>query len=745
MKVHEITTKNFLALRDCTNDGLDEHLNFFVGPNGSGKTSLFRALKVLKESFEAAGSGTRKALDYLYSVHANPRQIDIDVKVSWDTDQEKKAICAFLCASLSATNNSLNEAIRRVPDLSAYHITPEKYERFTDWLREQCTPERLQFLFTGHLHLTYREDTGTRLSYAFVCNGEPVTIQMATYPPQDGTFRKGSIPLSSIANWRAGSDVLLDYLFSAKDSLKRHTRKTKAKTPKKEGVDVAQTPEKVKAEAMAEAYFSYPPRTKPAPLDMAAFVLDLAEHHGYVEIGQVNESQMYLPEYVLLKELSGMNFSQPNSGRLSCSKFFSLLLRNAFVFTKSVFTPFEGPVPFEEKRVFPVHRTMTDENDIPYWLLGIRDGTPPEKERYQRIQESFKSLIGEERTFDMSVKTSTQFSSTGIPEEVRTIDILVTDAVRTTISMASQGSGLWETLVLSVFLDNSTGRVILLDEPAASLHPNMQYRLVEVLNSAPGQILIVTHSVHLLPTRADRLQHVYRFQKETDGTRIFSGGPFLQAELQKVENKFASSIDVASLLFTNGVLLVEGATEAGAFPVWIPLTEKGKGQTLADMNIALHDVGGKENFPFYLRLLKAFGVPYAAIGDGDAISPCSIDKHGNTQRNRNFSALWKVLQELCPKITMPQETDPFAVLKKEAARAGFYTYDTSDPMAFEGIPEVQAYLQGLAQPKQKVETFYEARFIAESMHVVPPLAKKVLNHAIGRLRPLPYHKGTKRK
>ncbi len=51
MKVHKITTKNFLALRDCTIEALDEHLNFFVGPNGSGKTSLFRALRVLKESF----------------------------------------------------------------------------------------------------------------------------------------------------------------------------------------------------------------------------------------------------------------------------------------------------------------------------------------------------------------------------------------------------------------------------------------------------------------------------------------------------------------------------------------------------------------------------------------------------------------------------------------------------------------------------------------------------------------------
>ena len=66
-------------------------------------------------------------------------------------------------------------------------------------------------------------------------------------------------------------------------------------------------------------------------------------------------------------------------------------------------------------------------------------------------------------------------------------------------------------------------------------------------------------------------------------------------------------------------------------------------------------------------------------------------------------------------------------------------------ITFEGIPEVQAYLQGLAHPKQKVDTIYEARFLAESMQVVPPLAKMVLKQAIGRLRPKPDRKKPKRK
>ena len=185
-----------MSLRDCTIDSLSVHLNFFVGPNGSGKTNLFRAMRELKEAFEAVGVGRGKTFDYLCNIHANPKQIDIDMKVSWDTEEERKAICTFLYASLSAMN-PLNEALRRsqkLSKLSNYQITDEKYELFADWLREQWAPERLQFLYTGQLHLTYRGDTGLRLSYTFVCKNEPVTILMGSGPFQDGTFWKGPAP-----------------------------------------------------------------------------------------------------------------------------------------------------------------------------------------------------------------------------------------------------------------------------------------------------------------------------------------------------------------------------------------------------------------------------------------------------------------------------------------------------------------------------------------------------------------------
>ena len=51
MILHGIQAHNFMSLRDCTINELDDHLNFLVGPNGSGKTTVFRALQVIRDIF----------------------------------------------------------------------------------------------------------------------------------------------------------------------------------------------------------------------------------------------------------------------------------------------------------------------------------------------------------------------------------------------------------------------------------------------------------------------------------------------------------------------------------------------------------------------------------------------------------------------------------------------------------------------------------------------------------------------
>ena len=141
------------------------------------------------------------------------------------------------------------------------------------------------------------------------------------------------------------------------------------------------------------------------------------------------------------------------------------------------------------------------------------------------------------------------------------------------------------------------------------------------MRDSSGQAIIVTHSAHLLPNRADEFHHVYRMQKNYGETRVLDLGKTFSSHEDKLENELRASRDLAALLFANGVILVEGATEIGAFNEWFNESSASKGKTFADLNVILHAVGGKPEFPFYLRFLTAFGVPWSVICDGDALPP----------------------------------------------------------------------------------------------------------------------------
>jgi predicted ATP-dependent endonuclease of OLD family len=244
---------------------------------------------------------------------------------------------------------------------------------------------------------------------------------------------------------------------------------------------------------------------------------------------------------------------------------------------------------------------------------------------------------------------------------------------------------------------------------------------MEVLRGAPGQVLTVTHSAHLLPTLANEFQRVYRAQKNHLGTRMFSLGNAFATQQDKLENELRTSSDIAGLLFANGILLVEGPTEIGAFSQWFSLSSVSQGKTFADLNIILHAMNGKSEIPFYFRFLTAFGVPWSIICDGDALSP--------PNRSPN-DKLWKVLKELQLLPELPRDTVSFEELKAQAENAGIYTYNTSTLVKFETIPEVKNFLDVEWTPPGK--TAYKGRYIATHLPC-PPLVEEIFQKSMTRL------------
>ena len=81
-----------------------------------------------------------------------------------------------------------------------------------------------------------------------------------------------------------------------------------------------------------------------------------------------------------------------------------------------------------------------------------------------------------------------------------TIEPMIRRADNTELPLSAIGSGGVELLRLATFLAADPAAVVLLDEPAAHLHPRAQEKLLQFLRQGGAQYVIVSHSPGLLPT-----------------------------------------------------------------------------------------------------------------------------------------------------------------------------------------------------------------------------------------------------
>jgi len=410
-------------------------------------------------------------------------------------------------------------------------------------------------------------------------------------------------------------------------------------------------------------------------IDPVACLLYLGEKKVTLGIDSMNSQQAFLPAQRRFAELSGnLNLASLSNRFFTFGYVLQTLLKQAFVFTNNLRIPVTGIATYSKEEVTKPEIDLDNEQQIPLLLYHLKNGDFSEGTRFQRIQKSFTELVGEDLGFDIYAKFE------NAQQSELSIEIQVTDPDGE-IPLAYHGAGIWEALMLSTILDESEGRVILLDEPASNLHPGMQHKLVKALNDVPGQVIVVTHSAHMLPTIAEDFYKVRRMQKTRNGTLVKgleSSGPLKSGKIEKELNK---SSDLAGLLFADGVILVEGETEIGALDEWFTKSAISQGKAFSDLNLVVYWVGGKSNLPFHMHFLSEFSVPWVVICDGDALP---VDK------DRNY-LLWNALKDLKRIDDTPDPTANFEDLKSLAEKGGLYTLNACPTGKFEDIPDVKKF------------------------------------------------------
>ena len=279
-------------------------------------------------------------------------------------------------------------------------------------------------------------------------------------------------------------------------------------------------------------------------------------------------------------------------------------------------------LPLPEDKNIPFIRVLESGSGDPSYYLNYLKATRGEEGNY--CPEWFLKLIPE---IDKRVSDSLK--------EINVFDELPQGEGRdlpASIFFAGSGQQAWVgrlgELVEASVIKSAVGdlQLVIIDEPETHLHPNIEAQLWEEIQKASKdgvQVILTTHSEDFLCT--DDLEGFARVYKERDKTRVrqltkeelfytcHPASDNSDKEKSPVGEYWQVRLNSDQLkgFFADVILLVEGATEYYALPIYLSR------RFLSKYGIQVVPCGGKPAILTYWRLFVAYGYKCFILYDYD--------------------------------------------------------------------------------------------------------------------------------
>ncbi|HVB59720.1 MAG TPA: AAA family ATPase [Ktedonobacteraceae bacterium] len=687
MQIDAIYLDHFLSFDTFVWEGLDPHLNAIVGPNGVGKTNLFRALRAMYDALSPAAA--QESARWAAAGHqgANANAITIALDIQFTTAWEQRLLCVFFASVLCD-----QQEIQKVGTVMQRSVDHDGLKRFDAWVLDQVRPEDIAWFLRGRLVMTHAGRSGWQCRYEARLGEPGFRLDLTNWGTLLGHAEYHQE--TATQNWGA--------LFGA-----WYNSLTEQERDQLHNGLTGVTP---------EGEFPVPNFSR---------LPDWVSSQQGIALQIVDQMQIVDPTMLAtrLAFTSAAQLSSPEPSRPIAVRFiFQRLLEQALVFTDNVRLPYQREYTARDLHTQPLD--LSNGKELARFLFCKKNGGPRDRKQYAAIAQMFSRMTG--RRFDVVQHPAEISGSQQEPQPDTSLE-LVTINPWGDISLEFSGAGIAEALFLSAVLAGSSGQVVLLDEPALNLHPTMQATLLDALQALAhqpegerSQFLVNTHTPTLVPP--DAIEHVSRLTIQNGHTirQALKISQISQNDLVKLRNLLRGNLAARALLFSRAVLLVEGETELGALSAWYP--------DLMNRDIALYAVGGKGEFVSPLKLIQHFAIPWAILGDGEVLWDLHEQKSLQGAQGQ-VSRILAVCNQSLPAVPGDpgNSVENFEQWRQALETCGIFTLASSADEGFEKAVQTEIPSELWTDAKTKFDKNKVAlgRFIAENSSCPGKVAERV--------------------
>ncbi len=617
MKLKSLNIRNFLSFGEEAQRIDFDSFNVIVGPNNSGKTNVLRTLSLIGKLFE---DRTFDTIPYYHKGDFN-REFEVKLGIEFD-EEEREALSDYLtCVSLMEKLQTIGkEDPDALDDLKKAIILLHGKKLFGQLFdtvfievfgkRQMASPFELTIRLAGDEHELYIHPYG-------IMTTEP------TSPRGYNSWNFAQILFDEIR--LNNPEKVSDFL-----SLKTKVRPAFENAPISVFELVSRKLDATSPSAISITGFEF--GTFEAAfgdlLEFRRLRLFLRKRSFRKESANLYDviSTIYNSSLVMTSDIR----SRPNA-YLSSSNDMELLETEFYYLTGKelpliLFKLKNTPDPNHRRRYREILRHFREIS------RGLEFDVTIQRRRISTGQQNELVLIPPASDMRMNSAKNGNLRMVGVrsTEKESFLDELVIQVVHNdfAVPLDLAAAGLAESLLLLIALIGHERKSILLDEPALNLHPNLQRKVLELVNqtisSNTNQVILITHSPYLVD--ASQLKNAWRLAARDAKTETLNIGRTID-EIDKQEvNKIShllGSAENRSLLFSRGAIFVEGPSDKAIIEkLDKQLSLREQGANIETNEWAVIPIGRKHSLGAFINLSRKLGIPYTAILDYDSLMVC---------------------------------------------------------------------------------------------------------------------------